>query len=96
MAWKMFCPILDSPVPEWTKEAWVPGAVHCNFSSIWTVFFMEGELQSLLHRAALDSHWMWAALRGAHQEICVRSVFQEMQIVPAAVRSVLLGKEFPA
>jgi predicted Zn-dependent protease len=35
---------------------------------------------------------MWAALRGAHQEICVHSVFQEMQIVPAAARSVLLGK----
>ena len=55
----------------------MPGAVHCNLSSIWTVFSMEGELQSLPHRAAPDSHGTWAALRGAHREIASAPFFKK-------------------
>jgi hypothetical protein len=39
------CPILDSPVPEWTKQDRVPRAVGSILSRIWAVLCMEGELQ---------------------------------------------------
>ena len=39
------CPIVDSLVPEWTKQDRVLRAVGCILSRIWAVLCMEGELQ---------------------------------------------------
>jgi hypothetical protein len=70
----------------------VPGAVHCNLSSIWTVFSMEGELQSPLHRAALGFALDVGGAMGSSPGDRIRSVSQEMRMVQAAAQSVWLGK----
>ena len=73
----------------------MPGVVHCNLSSICTVFSMEGELQSPLHRAALGFPLDVVGAMGSPPGDRIRSVFQR-NAYGAGYVVCIAGKEFPA